>query len=243
MTGIAFYSGDVSVFGPGNSFTRQDVDSCYTPILWDTLSPWGKCRFFWDRLAISRDLQGTEKLAPMAAMEARPNPDLPNLWVASIIAHPVAYAGHRLAHFNSEVYFLVQPHHADIDALGALVGGKVHDPPASPIQRELPYLMLYDVLKMPAFWLAIGACMLALLASAKSPRRSARLEAALALITSGLLYACAYFIIGVGTDLRYQFWSMVAIFTALVISLSGLGVPFVSSETRFGAQPLHMRSE
>ncbi|HWN50014.1 MAG TPA: hypothetical protein VNO18_09325, partial [Xanthobacteraceae bacterium] len=46
MAGIAFYSGDMSVFGPGNSFTRQDVDSCYTPILWDTLSPWGECRFF-----------------------------------------------------------------------------------------------------------------------------------------------------------------------------------------------------
>src|SRR6266436_10399659 len=82
MTGIAFYSGDVSVFGPGNSFTRQDVDSCYTPMQWDTLSPWGECRFFWNRLAVSGDLRGIETLAPMAAMEAPPNPDLLNHWVA-----------------------------------------------------------------------------------------------------------------------------------------------------------------
>ena len=120
MAGIAFYSGDVSVFGPGNSFTRQDVDSCYTPILWDTLSPWGECRFFWNRLAVARDLQGVEKLAPMAAMEARPNPELLNHWVASIIAHPLAYARHRLAHFSSAIYFLAQPRLGDMVVLGAL---------------------------------------------------------------------------------------------------------------------------
>jgi hypothetical protein len=221
MAGIAFYSGDMSVFGPGNSFTRQDVDSCYTPILWDTLSPWGECRFFWNRLAVSRDLQGVEKLAPMAAMEARPNPELLNHWLASIIAHPLAYARHRLAHFSSAIYFLAQPHLGDIVMLGAPVSGEVGDAPAPATQRELPYLMLYEILKTPAFWLAIGACLLVLLASAKSPRRSAR-EAALALVMSGLLYTCAYLIIGLATDVRYQFWSMVATFTALVISLSGL---------------------
>jgi hypothetical protein len=80
---------------------------------------------------------------------------------------------------------------------------------------------------MPAFWLAIGACLLVLLTATRSPRRSAGVEAALALVMSGLLYACAYFVVGVATDLRYQFWSMVATFTALVISLSGLSGPFV----------------
>ncbi len=227
MTGIAFYSGDVSVFGPGNSFTRQDVDGCYTPVQWDTLSPWGKCRFFWHRLAVSRDLREVEELAPIDAMEARPNPDLRNHWVASIIAHPLAYARHRLAHFSSEIYFPDQPDHSDVAAFGALMGEEVGVASAPPVLREPPYLMLYDVLKMPAFWLAIGACLLVLLASADLRRRPAGREAALALVTSGLLYTCAYLVVGVATDLRYQFWSMVATFTALVISLSGLRGPFV----------------
>jgi hypothetical protein len=220
IAGIAFYSDDMSVFGPGNSFTRQDVDSCYTPILWDTLSPWGECRFFWNRLAVFGDLQGVEKLAPMAAMEARPNPELTNYWVASIMAHPLAYARHRLAHFGSAIYFLAQPHLGNMVKLGAPAGGEVGDASAPPTQRELPYLMLYEILKTPAFWLAIGACLLVLIASANSLRDSAGLQAALALIMSGLLYTCAYLIIGVATDARYQFWSMVATFTALVISLS-----------------------
>ena len=142
----------------------------------------------------------------MAAMEARPNPELPNYWVASIIAHPLAYARHRLAHFSSAIYFLAQPHLGDIVMLGAPVSGEVGDAPAPATQRELPYLMLYEILKTPAFWLAIGACLLVLLASAKSPRHSAGLQAALALVMSGLLYTCAYLIIGLATDVRYQFW-------------------------------------
>jgi hypothetical protein len=227
MTGIAFHSGDMSVFGPGNSFTRQDVESCYTPIQWDTLSPWGECRFFWNRLAISGDLRKVEELAPMDAMEARPNPDLTNHWVASIIAHPLAYARHRLAHFSSEIYFLAQSDHSNVVAFGAPMGEAARDAAALPMQREPPYLMLYVVLQTPAFWLAIGACLLVLLAPANSVRRPAGLEAALALVMSGLLYTCAYLIVGVATDVRYQFWSMVATFTALVISLSGPRGSFV----------------
>jgi hypothetical protein len=110
----------------------------------------------------------------------------------------------------------------DIVMLGAPVGGEVSDASAPPTLRELPYVLLYEILQTPAFWLAIGVCLLVLLASVKSPRRSARREAALALVMSGLLYTCAYLIIGLATDVRYQFWSMVATFTALVISLSGL---------------------
>src|SRR5262249_28959054 len=69
MAGTAFYSSDMSVFGPGNSFTTEEVENCYTPVQWDTLSPWGECRFFWNRLAVSRDLREVEKLAPTDAME------------------------------------------------------------------------------------------------------------------------------------------------------------------------------
>jgi hypothetical protein len=229
ITGVAFYSGDLSVFGRGNSFTRQDVESCYTPIQWDTLSPWGKCRFFWNRLAVSQDVREVEKLAPMDALEARPNPDLRNHWGASIIAHPLAYARHRLAHFSSEIFLLVQPDHGDVAALGARTGEDVPVAQTRAMLREPLYLMLYDVLKTPAFWLAMGACLLVMLTPADSAGRSVRLEAALALVISSLLYTCAYLIVGVGTDLRYQFWSMVATFTALVISVSELRGPFVLS--------------
>jgi hypothetical protein len=74
-------------------------------------------------------------------------------------------------------------------------------------------------------WLAIGAGLLLQLASARSVRRSASIDAALALLLSSLPYSLAYLVIGVGTELRYVFWSLLAIVTALVISLSELSVP------------------
>jgi len=163
----------------------------------------------------------------MDAMEARPNPDLRKHWVASIIAHPLAYARHRLAHFSSAIYFLDQPANSDVAEFGAPMGEEVGVAPDLSGLRAAPYVMLYDVLKTPALWLVIGAGLLVVLASANSRRRHAGLEAALALVMSGLLYTCAYLIVGVATDLRYQFWSMIATFTALVISLSGLRGPFV----------------
>jgi len=208
ITGIAFYSGDLGVFGPGNSFAREQVASCYVPIGWDRLAPWGECRFFWNRLAVSRDLQGVvEQLDARSVMGAEPNPDLSGLWVAAIVRHPLAYARHRLASFSSEI------------VRGASTGAPDTATP------KPPYVVLYDWVTASALWLAIGAGLLVRLASARSLRRTASIDAALALVLSSLSYACAYLILGVATELRYLFWSLIAIFTAVVISLSELRMP------------------
>ncbi|MBO0757970.1 MAG: hypothetical protein J2P54_19160 [Bradyrhizobiaceae bacterium] len=199
ITGIAFYSDDLAVFGPDNSFTREEVTGCYKPRGWDPLSPWGECRFFWNRLAVSRDLQGIiENLDGRSAMGAEPNPDLLDLWVAAIIRHPLAYATHRLANFSSE---MTAPPYLDFNAT----------------MIAPPYRVLYDVVTAPALWLAIGAVLLLQLASARSLPRSASTDAALTLVLSSLPYSCAYLIIGVGTESRYLYWSLIAIFAALVI--------------------------
>ncbi len=219
IAGIAFHSGDLSVFGPGAAFTRQEVDDCYTRVRWDTLSPWGQCRFFWTRLAISRDVQDVENLAAMAAMEARPNPDLPGLWIASIIRHPLSYARHRFAHFDAEIA-PVDPSLGDTAVVAILGQGDGLATPVPPLPQRPSYLVIYDVVEAPAFWLAIGACLLVPLAFARSPRHSVRREAALALLLSGLPYAGAYLIIGVATDARYQYWTMMATAAAAVISAS-----------------------
>lgn len=228
VTGIAFYSGDMSVFGPRHSFTARDVEGCFTPARWDSLSPWGQCRFFWDRLAVHKDVPGVEKLDAQAAMEARPNPDLAYRWVAAVMAHPLAYARHRLAHFGSEICFLVAP-----DPDGTETSAPTHhegsETAAPSLEHGAFYLKVYDLSAMPALWLAIGAGLLIWLGSIKPPGRAAAVEAALVLVLSSLPYTCAYLVIGVGTDLRYQFWSIVATFTALMIASSESRVPLVPS--------------
>jgi hypothetical protein len=207
ITGIAFYSDDLAVFGPDISFTREEVTSCYKPCGWDSLSPWGECRFFWNRLAVSRDLQGViQNLDGRSAMGAKPNPDLLGLWVAAIMRHPLAYATHRLGNFSSEM--TVQPY---LNFNAEMIAP--------------PYSVLYYAVTAPALWLAIGAALLVQLAAARSLRRSTSTDAALALVLSSLPYSCAYLIIGVGTESRYLFWSLIAIFAAVVISGPELRMP------------------
>jgi hypothetical protein len=213
ITGIAFYSDDLAVFGPDNSFTREEVIGCYKPSGWDTLSPWGECRFFWNRLAVSRDLQGVvENLDGRSAMGAKPNPDLLYLWVAAIIRHPLAYATHRFANFSSE---MTAPPYLNFNVK----------------MIDSPYRELYCVVTAPALWLALGVALLVQLASARSLPRSASTDAALVLVLSSLPYSFAYLFIGVGTESRYLFWSLIAIFIAVVIHAPGC------SRTRSSQQP------
>jgi hypothetical protein len=89
-------------------------------------------------------------------------------------------------------------------------------------------VMLYDLLTASALWIAIGAGLLMQLAFGRCGERTASTDAAVALLLSSLSYASAYLIIGVATELRYLFWSLMAIFTALVISLSELKVSSAS---------------
>src|SRR5262249_49359719 len=100
------------------------------------------------------------------------------------------------------------------------------------------YLMPYDLLTAPILWLAIGAGLLLQLATAQLVRRSASIDAGLALLLSSLPYSLAYIVIGVGTDLRYLFLSMLAIATALVISLSArYAVPATSTVRAISCPP------
>ena len=81
-------------------------------------------------------------------------------------------------------------------------------------------MVLYDWMTASAWWLAIGAALLVQLVAARALRRTASLDAALALTLSALPYAGAYLVIGVATELRYLLWSLMAIFIATVIWLS-----------------------
>ncbi len=206
LNGIAFYSHDLAVFGPGTSFTQDEVAHCYTPSGWDRAAPWGgECRFIWNRLGAARDLREVaEKLEARPAMGLEPNPDLSNRWIAAIVRHPLAYAKHRLLHFRSEIGTGLS--YWDSDVAGS-----------KPLSAAL-----YDLVTASALWIVMGAYLLVRLSSIPSVQRSTSTDAALALLLSALPYASAYLIIGVASQMRYFFWSLIAIFTAAVISSSEL---------------------
>jgi hypothetical protein len=226
LAGIAYYSHDRSIFGSDNSFTDAEVQWCYSPVMADVLSSaWGgsKCSFFWDRLVTPYRLEGHNEFESDQAYKI-PIDDhaLARLWLTAIGKHPIAYLQHRLAHFNSELFFWVPAHHADPPVLDALVRGReVHALAKTPIKKILDILR-NNVFTTPAFWLVVNTWLIVIWSNIKSHRDSWQRQAALALTCSALLYTGAYFIIGIATDPRYTLWSLIATFVAAVISLAVL---------------------
>lgn len=200
LAGIARYSGDLSVLPPAARLSASELERCYTPYWWDSLSPWGHCSFVSRRLASS-------------AMP--PGRDLGRMWIDAIAAHPGAYAQHRLRVFNSMVYFFVPAKHCRLVASCGMP-----DPGTDMKQEASARDIWLDYLKKspfvwPVSWLALGICMVALLGlSATSEQHSASRT----LLVSGLGYSLAYAFAGVATDVRYHYWTIMAILTSVIVA-------------------------
>lgn len=205
LAGIAHQTGDLSVMLPGVRVSASELDRCYTPINWDALSPWRICKFF------------SERLGP-AGSSARQG--LMKMWVDAIISHPRAYAQHRLKFFNSSINFFVPAQHCRRFAPGC----EEFDPrtgilvPVSAQDIRRDYIKKNPLL-WPVTWIVLGACMAVLL---RLSAASEQLSASRALLVSGLGYSLAYAIVGVSSDFRYYYWSIMAIQTALIVALPSL---------------------
>ncbi len=199
--GIAYFAEDASVIRLDISASKQLISDCYTPFGWDTLALRAKCRHSYT---------------------GRPHG---RTWIFAILKHPLAYAEHRLFHFNSELFFIVPRHHADWRLL------RLDDPddPASPaperkdpttIGKIVGYLSPDGGIVTPMFALVVGFVVLVLRVRTLT-RQPSQLEiATLCLVVSGILYTLGYLLVGVSTAPRYHYWSMVSIFLAGVMCVS-----------------------
>jgi len=190
VVGIARHSGDLSVLPSVLHLSTSDVEHCYRPYdTMDRLLEFGPCKFISERL-----------VASTSAAERT------TMWLVAIISHPVAYAQHRLKIFNSMMYFFVPAKHCRFsDSCMKL----------SPQEIRLDYIKR-NILVWPASWIVLGVCMVAAglgLSSASAP-----LSACRTLLVSGLGYSFAYLIVGVAADVRYHYWSIVAILTAFIVA-------------------------
>jgi hypothetical protein len=183
LAGIEYYSGDQRVL-----LLRS---GCYTP-------------FYWDRLNTERCGRLFEQLtgaSEFGATDARPG-QLSERWLRAVPRHPIAYAEHRLHHFNDSVYFLVPP---------ALV---CRNAPEYPACSQPPSKLIVDdfvkknFLYWPCVWLAAGAWLVFASGAAAGPR---------ALAWSGMLYGLGYLVVGLGTEWRYHFWTVLAISMAVAL--------------------------
>lgn len=178
-------------------------DRCYDPSEWDSYSDWAQkpCPLGFDRMQ------------PMVDDE---DFDPRSLWIHAIVAHPLAYAEHRLTHYNLETWLIV-PRGPPFTAWSRSVDNpwrfRVHPNPVLRAVTAVADATGATPLGWPFFWIsvALAAWMLAV---------AARLsDVAQAVAASSFLYGAGYAVVGVATGMRYYVWTIsgAAIAAVLVI--------------------------
>ena len=208
LMGIARHTGDPAVIAPRATLSAADLKECYTPYWWDSLSPWGRC--------------GSRVFRPDPAFVASGD-GLPAQWAGAIAAHPLAYAVHRLKHFNSALLFAVPLKHIRFTP-----EYRTGDPAFAPMEVVTERDIKLDLLrKSPVIWPVVWivwAVTLVIFAARLGPERHVFL--ARVLLVSALGYSGAYLVVGVATDMRYHYWSLIAILLSSVLLLPELAQAF-----------------
>lgn len=170
-------------------------DAAYWNVYWN-----GNCKFVMAKLEGEQDIFGT--------------PALTRAWTNAVLAHPVAYLQHRLAFFRT---FLFGRHLAmwseDIDRAPATV---FQDRPAFMMLKTVHDWLQPTPLFRIATWLL--ACLLLLV---PAWRRRASPEGAFlfGVCGSAALYALSYLPLGVASEFRYVYWTVLASVVGLIVSL------------------------
>lgn len=216
LAGVVKFSRDTTV--AQDKVTLAQIDECYSPVIADIFYHGARCGFLWDAIAGSADTPaGLATEQPNTRQS--PSVSLTPLWIAAIRKHPLAYAEHRLGHFNAAMQFLIPGHEASVPAIHAVVAGK----PAERLEplrgvRKILDLMRFGPWATPAVWLALGLALLLL--SHDAARRMDEVDTlSLALTLSGASYIGAFLLIGIANDPRYGLAGGVAIVTAAAMQL------------------------
>ncbi|WP_010163167.1 hypothetical protein [Sphingomonas sp. PAMC 26617] len=172
---------------------------CVKPYFWDPLGEPERCN------------------AQVEPLRAYPAATLYRMLAVAIIHAPIAYAGHRLAHWNSTERWLVGA--GGPGALPPVVSqpndlGLTSPGPAAGWWQALERVTVDTPLGWPIAFLCV-----ALVGLGVGLRRggSAVRDLAMALLVSALLLEASFLLLSIASDLRYHLWSMVATTVAIVL--------------------------
>lgn len=206
LGGITRYSG-VDVFPPLGIANPVAVNAhCYSPVNWDPYAWWGPepCPIGFDVMRARLHASGE-------------NPY--RLWLRAIVAHPIAYAEHRLGHFNANTHFLISH-----DAQRPIPAQSDPNPWNEQV-RPTPLFGAIDSLALssaawpvgwPVCWIALALGTLIV-----APRLPSR-RIVIPLAASSGLYGLGYALVSVASETRYHLWTMSAAAIAAVIAAADL---------------------
>jgi hypothetical protein len=169
--------------------------------------------FFWDPLG---DPTGCTSATERLMQE-------PASWLyvqlaRAAVAHPIAYARHRIAHWDSTERWLVAPGLPDaappVEAEPNDLGLETPQSPIAGTWQDIAAAEAATPLGWPIFWTIVAAV---LLPAAWRRRNDPSGSLALALVASALALEISFFAISIASDLRYHLWPMAASALALIL--------------------------
>ncbi len=210
---IIFDLGGMTEHSQVNLFPEMQVANpvmvnhrCYDPFEWDSYSDWAKrpCPLGFDKFQPTVEDQ-----------ELNPT----GLWLRAIATHPLAYAQHRLTHFNLSTWFWV-PSGPDFTAWTQSVpnpwGFHVRQNPVLGFLNSLADAASDTPLGWPIAWISVA---LAALIVAIATRLRPEIQA---LAASTFVYGLGYLVFGVATGVRYYVWTGSCAGFAVVLTIAEL---------------------
>ncbi len=169
--------------------------------------------FFWDPLG------EPSACAPAAErLMAEPAGDLYVDLARAAISHPIAYAKHRIEHWNSTERWMVEPGLPDaappIEAEPNDVGLATPSSAVAATWQDVAAVEEATPLGWPIVWTALSLCLLPV---AWRRRVEPARGLALALLASALALELSFLAISIASDLRYHLWPMTASALALIL--------------------------
>lgn len=211
---MIFDLGGITEYSGVNAFPDMRVSNpvavnhrCYDPTEWDSYSSWAKvpCPLGFE---------------PFEALVDEGDISPTRIWLRAVASHPIAYAEHRLGHFNLSTWFLVSggPHFtAWSQSVPNPWGYQVQHCAVSDAVVSVTNVAAATPLGWPIFWICMALAFFILAVSAKL-----RPEV-IALAASSFLYGMGYLIFGVAVGMRYYSWTMTASALAAVLVTGTLG--------------------
>jgi hypothetical protein len=179
---------------------------CYDPTQWDSYSTWAQtpCLLGFERFQNAKD---DDEFDPVT------------VWLTAIARHPLAYAEHRLQHFNLSAAFLVASG-PDFTAWSQSVdnpwGYKVRPNAVIASVTGVTDAAARTPIGWPIFWMSVAFATLVvglLIRSQPVP---------IALAASSFLYGFSYVVLSVAVGMRYYVWTIIGAALAALLMGDGL---------------------
>ena len=191
--------GTPSLFSPAER--RQLVERhCVKAFFWDPLGDPSACGPITD---------------PLGEV---PEQDLYIGLARAVAAHPIAYAEHRVMHWDSTERWLVSPNLTDAgppdEAEPNDLGLQSPRSPVMPAWQSVASVEAATPLGWPIVWTVLG---LILLWPAWRRRSEPAGSLAIALLASALTLEASFLVISIASDVRYHLWPMLAVPLAAIL--------------------------